>query len=103
MTTLNKKRRSKTIRTVIKYAVITVSGILLFIMMNRAANAERIADSIGGEGLFLFLPVMWWLTERTIKDLVGEWKRMWREAKTESTATQSTEEAKCKIHEEVLR
>ncbi len=100
---MDKQRRSKATRTAIKYAVITLSGILLFITMNRAANAERIADSVGGEGLFLFLPVMWWLTERTIKDLFGGWKRMWREAKVESAATQSTEEAKCKIHEEVIR
>ncbi len=100
---MNKKRRSKATGTAIKYAVITVSGILLFIAMNRAANAERIADSVGGEGLLLFLPVMWWLTERTIKDLVGEWKRMWQEEKAESVPIQSTEETKRKINEEVSR
>ena len=89
---MSKKRRSNGIRTAVKYALITVIGILLFVNLNQAANAERVADSVGGEGLLLFLPVLWWLTERTIKDLVGEWKKEWKAAKAESTAVNHEED-----------
>ena len=69
---MNKKKHSKPSATIIKYTLITVIGILLFNAANQAANADRITDSVGGEGLLLFLPIIWWLIERTIKDLISE-------------------------------
>lgn len=67
----------------IKYVILTVCGVILFIAVNRAANAERSAASFGGEVLFLVLPLMWWIVERTVKDLLAEYKRMWLEIKSE--------------------
>lgn len=70
-------------KKVIKYAIITVCGVILFITINRAANAERPAASVGGEAFFPILPLMWWIVERTVKDLLAEYKRMWLEIKSE--------------------
>lgn len=78
---MNKKKRTSSAGTAIKYIVITIVGILLFSEMNQAANADRITDSVGGEGLFLFLPLLWWLLERTIKDLVSENKALRQDTK----------------------
>lgn len=102
---MNKRKdRSKAVGAAIKYLIITVSGLVLFLTLNRAANAERIADSVGGEGLFLFLPLLWWLTERTIKDLFSEWKRMWQEAKSERNSELDNEEPEdCQAQKEVFR
>lgn len=102
---MNKRKdRSKAVGAAIKYLIIAVSGLVLFLTLNRAANAERIADSVGGEGLLLFLPLLWWLTERTIKDLVSEWKRMWREAKAERNSELDNEEpAERQAQKEVFR
>ncbi len=71
----------------IKYAILTVCGVILFTVLNRAANTERTAASIGGEVFLLILPLMWWIVERTIKDFVGECKRAWREIKSDSGET----------------
>ena len=70
-------------KKIIKYAIITVCGVILFIVVNQASNAERPAPSVGGEIFFLILPVMWWLTEKAIKDIRDEFKRMWREINSE--------------------
>lgn len=78
---MNKKKRTSSAGTAIKYIVITIVGILLFSEMNQAANADRITDSVGGEGIFLLLPILWWLLERTIKDLVSENKARRQDAK----------------------
>lgn len=71
------------VKKAIKYAILTVCGVILFITVNRAANAERSAASVGGEAFFLILPLMWWIVERTVKDLLTEYKRMWLEIKSE--------------------
>lgn len=71
------------VKKAIKYAILTVCGVVLFIVGNGAANAERHAASVGGEAFFLILPLMWWIVERTVKDLLAEYKRMWLEIKSE--------------------
>lgn len=72
-----------TLKTLIKYIVLTICGFALFIIVNRAASPERSTPNIGGEGLFLGLPLLWWIAERTIKDLWSDLKRTWREIKQE--------------------
>jgi len=71
------------VKKVIKYAIITVCGLILFAVLNRAANAERAVASIGGEAFFLILPLMWWIVERTVKDFWAEHKKMWLEIRAE--------------------
>lgn len=71
------------VKIIVKYIIISIVGAILFITVNRAANAERSAASVGGEAFFLILPLMWWIVERTVKDLLAEYKRMWLEIKSE--------------------
>lgn len=71
------------VKIIVKYIIIAIVGAILFIIVNRAANAERSAASVGGEAFFLILPLMWWIVERTVKDLLAEYKRMWLEIKSE--------------------
>lgn len=81
---MSKKGRADiVVKKAIKYAILTVCGAILFFFVNRAANTERPAASIGGEAFFLILPLMWWIVERTVKDLIGEFKREWSEIKAE--------------------
>lgn len=69
------RKRTRTHETVLKYAIITVCGLILFTLAHDSANAERISNSVGGEAIFVFLPVLWWVVERTIKDSVAEAKK----------------------------
>lgn len=62
----------------LKYITLAILGAVLFIVTNRAALPERPNDGIGGEAVFLALPVMWWAFERTIRDLIADFKRMQR-------------------------
>ncbi len=70
-------------KVLIKYITITVCGLILFVIVNRAACPMRSTPSIGGEGFFLISPLFWWITERTVKDLADGFKRLWREVKQE--------------------
>lgn len=74
------------VKIIVKYIIIAIVGVILFITVNRAANAERPAASIGGEAFFLILPIMWWVLERTVKDLFGEYKRILHEIKSERSS-----------------
>lgn len=60
----------------LKYITLTILGAILFVIVNRAVLPERPNGGIGGEAVFLVLPVMWWAFERTIRDLIGDFKRM---------------------------
>jgi hypothetical protein len=76
----NNKRRTRA-ETVLKYAIITMCGLILFTLANDSANAERISSSVGGEAVFVLLPVLWWVIERTIKDSVAEARKAKRNRK----------------------
>lgn len=62
------------IKNIIKYAVLTTCGGVLSFVFFCIENAQRGCDAIGGEGLFILLPVMWWLVENIIKDIIGTFK-----------------------------
>lgn len=53
--------------TVVKYAVLTVCGILLYVLASRYALTVRGYSAIGGEGLLLLLPVIYGLAEAVIR------------------------------------
>lgn len=76
----NNKRRTRA-ETVLKYAIITMCGLILFTLANDSANAERISNSVGGEAVFVLLPVLWWVVERSIKDAAAEAKKAKRSRK----------------------
>ncbi len=75
------------IKKLIKYAILTFCGVVLFITLNHSSNLERTTPSIGGEVFFLILPFMWWIIERTAKDFIREYKRLLHEIKSDSGET----------------
>lgn len=71
------------IKNMIKYAILAVCGVILFIALHQAANAARPAAGVGGEVLFLACPLLWWVAEKTAKDALKECMRIWLEIKSE--------------------
>lgn len=69
---MRKNKRRTRAETVLKYAIITMCGLIIFTLANDSANTERISNSVGGEAVFVLLPVLWWVIERAIKDSVAE-------------------------------
>ena len=78
---MRKNKRRIRAETVLKYAIITMCGLILFTLANDAANAERISNSVGGEAVFVLLPVLWWVVERSRKDAAAEAKKAKRSRK----------------------
>lgn len=60
------------IRAVVKYAVLTAAGILLFKAGQASALAERGYAAIGGEGFALPLPVLYYLISRAVRDIIED-------------------------------
>lgn len=70
---MNNRKRTKTWqRTLVKYILLTIAGIILFTVGAKAAYAERGYQAIGGEGFLLFLPLFYWLFSKTIRDIVQD-------------------------------
>lgn len=64
----------------VKYTVLTLAGVLLFRAGQARALAERGYEALGGEVFALFLPVLYWMVTRVIRDTLdvrGE-KSTWR-------------------------
>lgn len=53
---------------VAKYAALTLAGFLLFRAGQACALAERGYEALGGEAFALFLPVLYWMVTRVIRD-----------------------------------
>lgn len=73
-------------KAILKYITLAILGVVMFVWVNRAALPERPGGGIGGEVVLLGLPLFWWLIERTAKDLLGEFKRMWNEIRGSDSA-----------------
>lgn len=56
---------------VAKYAALTLVGFLLFRAGQARALAERGYEALGGEVFALFLPVLYWMVERVVRDTLG--------------------------------
>ena len=56
---------------VVKYAALTLVGVLLFRAGQAHALAERGYEALGGEVFALFLPVFYWMMSRIIRDILG--------------------------------
>ena len=66
--------------TILKYVVLTFMGILLFRAGQAKALIERGYEAMGGEVFALFLPVLYWMVSRIVKDLLNAKKESgtWR-------------------------
>ena len=53
---------------VAKYAALTLVGFLLFRAGQAHALAERGYEALGGEVFALFLPVLYWMVTRVVRD-----------------------------------
>lgn len=57
-------------RTIIKYAILTLIGIVLFRAGAAAALRDRGYEAVGGEAFALLLPVLYYLISTTVKDWI---------------------------------
>lgn len=55
--------------TALKYAGLTIAGIILFRIGAAVAYAERGYRAVGGEASFLFLPFFYWFISDTAKGM----------------------------------
>lgn len=58
----------------VKYAVLTVCGVLLYLLAAKHALTERGYFAIGGEGLLLLLPVIYGILSAVIRDWLKDLK-----------------------------
>ena len=61
-------KRKQLRRKLVKYAIITACGLVVFFIFSRSETARRGYFAVGGEGVFALLPLWWWIFERVIKD-----------------------------------
>lgn len=79
------------LKKIIKYTIITICGVILFFVLNQEANKERVIPSIGGEGVFVILPLIWWIIERVFKDFINDIKRLCTKTEAEESNEKSPE------------
>ncbi|WP_217960205.1 hypothetical protein [Acutalibacter muris] len=58
------------IRTVAKYAALTIAGVLLFRAGQAHALVQRGYEALGGEVFALFLPGFYWMVSRVVRDML---------------------------------
>lgn len=56
------------------YALLTVAGVLLYKAGAAYALRERGYYAVGGEALALLLPVFYYTTATTIRDIIKDWR-----------------------------
>ena len=61
-------------RTVAWYVFLTVAGVLLYKLGAAYAMRERGYYAVGGEALFLLLPVIYYCAAATIRDIIEDWR-----------------------------
>ena len=59
-------------KTVAKYAALTLIGFAMFYAAAVYATAERGCRAVGGEALFLLLPVVWYALSTIIRDTIRD-------------------------------
>lgn len=59
------------VAAVAKYAALTLTGYLLFRAGQARALVERGYEALGGEAFALFLPVLYWMVSRTVRDMLN--------------------------------
>ena len=83
---LYRKRRKLRLRdhiplvAIVKYTALTLAGFMLFRAGHAQAFIERGYEALGGEVFALFLPVLYWMVSRVIRDTLdmrggkGTWR-----------------------------
>lgn len=73
----------KTIKTIVKYTVLSVCGIILFHVGSVFAYAERGYKDIGGEMFLLLLPLFYYMVSCTYREIKQTLKQIKEENKNE--------------------
>lgn len=60
--------------TVVWYAFLMAAGVLLYKLGAAYAMRERGYYAVGGEVLFLLLPVIYYCAAATIRDIIEDWR-----------------------------
>ena len=60
--------------TVVRYAFLTVAGVLLYKLGAAYAMRERGYFAVGGEALALLLPVVYYCAAATVRDIIEDWR-----------------------------
>lgn len=72
------RRRARRVRvnvwTVVKYAALTLAGIILFRAGAAYGLKERGYSAVGGEAFALLLPVFWYTMEKTVRGYIEDAK-----------------------------
>ncbi|MEG1563825.1 MAG: hypothetical protein RR365_08875 [Bacteroides sp.] len=68
-------------KAVIKYAVLSLLGIVLFNLCSKLALNERGYYAIGGEVFMLLLPFFYYIITSTAREVYRDCKNMWEEMK----------------------
>ena len=66
------QRRPVPVWAIVKYAALTIAGIMLFREGAARALAYRGYFAVGGEVFALFLPVFYYCLSRTVRDLITD-------------------------------
>lgn len=67
--------KKKTRKAVKKYVFLTLIGVVLFAVASKKAYQWRGYRSVGGEGAFLFIPVLYALMNESVRDFIGDMKK----------------------------
>lgn len=71
-TSLHKRITRLNVRTVAWYTLLTAMGIMLYRLGAAYALQERGYYAVGGEALALLLPVLYYVTATTVRDVIRE-------------------------------
>lgn len=73
--------RKRITETALKYALIAILGVVLYVHTAEALEIERGYKAYGGELIILLLPIWWIFIEKMARDIVAEAKQMYEEVK----------------------
>lgn len=69
-----KHKRRLNFSPILKYAALALLGFVMFKIGAKQARIDRGYSAVGGEGLFLFLPVLYYLISKTVRDWLDDLK-----------------------------
>lgn len=70
--TIEKRQRT---RVILKYAALSVLGMVLYFVGTKIAYVERGYFAMGGETLVLLLPVFYYIVSTMVHDVIAEYRK----------------------------
>lgn len=63
---------------VLELAAVLLVTVLAFAWGVRVAQAQRGYNAVGGEFVFLLIPIMYYIGKRTILDWIADLRKLWK-------------------------